>query len=354
MRRTWRWLVSVLLFLLGAPTLAGAQAMEWRLLGHAPENSLLFKAHVGHFADKVKLWSGGRLVITHVPLGQGVDPRTIHEAVRSGQVEMGWTSPDYLVVDDPTNALLGGYPGGMTPEAFMHWMLHGGGQRLWSDFRMGTLDLISLYVGQAPTGVFALSKKQVATETDLLDYRQQVTGAWALILHEKFAGRPVLAGLFDIPTLMADNAVEAASPGGLGTIRQQEYHKLASFVLLPGVQQPSPATELIINKQRWNELSPDLRQIIRDAARDTVFFSWLTLGHDDRTALAAYITSKTKVRQLDPSLILAMERAGQAWIKEKIAAQQQAGNAWAGRINQAYSRYRRIWEAGAVTRPWEP
>lgn len=337
---------------MGAPAVAqqGRPAIEWRLLSPVHESSLSFKAHVRHFADKVRLWSGGRLVIRPVIAETGRVARGGHEFVRRGDVEAGWVSPGLLIARDPVNALLAGYPGGMTPEAFMHWVYHGGGQRLWSEYRLEKEDLMALYFGQGPADAFAFSNRPIQTAEDLLDLPMRTTGAWSFILGHSFRGRPVPAAEMDIPDLLSGQQVQAVDPGGIGQARDRKLHEQAAFLIIPGVQQPAPATELVINRKQWDSLPADLQQVVRAAAQDTVFHSWLMLGDADRAALAAYRKSRTKVRRLDDSLILAIERAGQEWMAGQAEKQAQSGNVWAARIYESYQAYARAWRGSAVTR----
>lgn len=335
---------------LTAQTGALAAEFEWKMATIAPESSKIYELYAKYFTDKVRLWSNGRLDIT--PYGAGVlaHPFKLYDAAQEGQVDMAWSYPGFMVNADPTNAIFAGFPGGMAPETFMHWVYLGGGQEMWSQYRRDKMGLMSLYMGQGTTEIFAHSHKPVRVADDLKGYKQRSTGAWADILEKEFGGSPTVTPFGEIFDLLQKKGMDGVEYGGPGANLPLGYHKVAKYIIFPGAHQPSSATEIFLSAEKWDSLPEDLQQIVRDAARATTYNSWMTFGHDDQGAMAAYRENGNELVLMDPSLVSAITGAGRKWIAEKISAETANGNAEADKIMKAYNDYQETWAKNAFTR----
>lgn len=351
-----RWLSTIMLFTAlfgcGATSSARAQEIIWRMATIAPETSPLFRNYATYFAEKVRLWSSGRLVIEPRPVGELAHPFKLYEAVREGQVDIAWTHPGFLAIDDPVNALFSGFPGGMEPEVFLHWAYMGGGQGLWQDYRRRQMNLMSFYLGQTTADVFAHSHRPVRKASDLNGYRQVTTGPWAEILEGKFGGVASVAPSGDILDWLRRRQVDGVEYGGAGANLALGFHRVARYVILPGVQQPGTATEVILSADTFDALPPDLQQILRDAARATTFHVWTTLGHGDLEAMATYQRLGNIVVVMDPSLQNAIRGAGQTWMKSKMAARLKKGDKQAYALYKSYVEFQAHWAETDGLRRW--
>lgn len=83
------------------------------------------------FAERVKLMSGGRLVIEALPGGSIVAPTESLDAVSSGVLDVQQSGPGYWTGKDAAFALLGDLQGGwQNPPQAQQWLEYGGGKEL--------------------------------------------------------------------------------------------------------------------------------------------------------------------------------------------------------------------------------
>ena len=82
---------------------------------------------VQKFTDTVRMLSGGRIDITPFGVGEIVPAFKVHGEVAAGTVDAGWISAAFLANADPTNSILANFPGGPSPETYLHWYYKGGG-----------------------------------------------------------------------------------------------------------------------------------------------------------------------------------------------------------------------------------
>ncbi len=337
-------------FLVMSTTTVSAADFSWKMATIAPENSAVFKLYAKYFTDKVRLWSNGRLDIK--PFGAGVlaHPFKLYDAVSDGQVDIAWSYPGFMVNADPTNAIFAGFPGGMAPETYMHWAYQGGGEKMWSDYRRSKMGLMSLYMGQGTTEIFAHSHKPVRTAADLKGYKHRTTGAWAAILKDEFGGAPTVTAFGEIFGMLQKKALDGVEYGGPGANLPLGYYKVAKYIIFPGAHQPSSSTEIFMKSEKFDALPADLQQIMRDAAKATVLHTWLNFGHNDQEAMATFRSSGNELVRMDPALVKSINDAGQAWIAAKIKAEVGKGNADAGKILESYNNYQTTWAKNAFTR----
>ncbi len=353
MTRFGKWLLVAAAVTVASAGTAAAADFKWKMATIAPKNSYVFKLFVEGFTERVKLYTGGKVEIT--PYGAGVlaHPFKVYDAVQNGTVDMGWSYAGFLVNKDPTNALFSGFPGGMGPEPFMHWFFNGGGQKMYEDFRRKQMGLAGFYSGQGTTEIFAHSHKPVRTRADLAGYKHRTTGAWAAILKETFKGAPTVTPFGEIFGMLQRKAIDGVEYAGPGGNLALGYHKVAKYIVLPGVHQPGTMTEMFLKADTFDKVPKDLQMAIKEAAKMTVLNTYLGLGDTDQKAMKEYRSGKNEIVQMEPALVNEIQSAGRAWIEKKVAETKAAGKPWMAEIWASYKAYQDTWAKNAFTRIWE-
>jgi TRAP-type mannitol/chloroaromatic compound transport system substrate-binding protein len=332
---------------------AGAAEYEWKMATIAPENSVVFNLFVKGFTDRVKAYTGGRIEIT--PYGAGVlaHPFKVFEAVQDGTVDFGWSYAGFLVNADPTNAMFSGFPGGMGPEPFMHWYFTGGGQALFEKYRRDQMGLQTFYSGQGTTEIFAHSHKPVRTREDLVGYKHRTAGAWAAILKDTFGGAPTVTDFSEIFGMLQQKAIDGVEYAGPGGNLALGYHKVAKYIILPGVHQPGTVNEMFMKAERYDALPDELKFALQEAARMTVFNSYLGLGGLDQEAMAEYRAGGNEIVMMEPALVEEIKAAGQQWMRAQVDRMDAEGKPWTSEIWASYKAYHDNWAKNAFTRTWD-
>lgn len=351
-RITTRWLAACCAAVL---TLGSANAAdyEWKMATIAPENSFVFDIFAKGFTERVREYSGGRIEIT--PYGAGVlaHPFKVYEAVQDGTVEIGWSYGGFLVNADPTNAMFSGFPGGMGPEPFMHWYYMGGGQELYEKFRRDEMGLQGFYTGQGTTEIFAHSHKPVRTREDLAGYKHRTTGAWAAILKDKFDGAPTVTEFGEIYGMLQRKAIDGVEYAGPGGNLALGYHEIAKYIVLPGVHQPGTMTEMFMKAETFDALPPDLKHIMKEAAKMTVLNTYLALGNQDQEAMAVYRDGNNEIVMMEPALVAEIKAAGREWVDAQATQMTADGKPWMEEVWKSYKAYQDTWAKNAFTRTWD-
>lgn len=330
-----------------------AQEVKWRLQSIVPVNTFFWTEMVEKFTDTVSFMTNGRIEITPFGVGEIVPAFEVHKAVADGTVDAGWTSAAFLANADPTNALLSDFPGGPSPEVYMHWYYQGGGKELFQQYRNEVQNVHSIMLGIGTTEFFAVSVKPVRTVEDFKGLKLRTTGAWATVMKESFGGSTTVIPsneLFSSLERKVIDAVDWAGPGGnLG----MGFHKIAKYLIVPGVHQPASPVELVINLDSWNKLSDTDKQIIDSAAQLVTFQSYLATGQADQNAMPEYRANGNEFVTLTPEAQEAVKKAARAWFEARADEQAEKGNPWTRRVMDSILSYQATWAENAFTRAWD-
>ena len=208
------------------------------------------------FSKQVDSLTGGKLKFQIFPAGTIGSPLKITESVQKKVAPAGHTWSGYDWGIDKTAAIFGGYVGSPPAEALLHWIYAGGGIEMWRQWRMEKFGVVGMPCGSHSDEIHMHSRKPVRTLEDLKGLKLRTSGAWAEIANTLGASTVILPGGEVYPALERGvvDAIEWATPGinvSLG------FHKVAKYVILPGVHQPGAVLECIFDKALWDGFDAD-------------------------------------------------------------------------------------------------
>lgn len=286
------------------------------------------------FADRVADMTDGRVTLRLFAGGTLYSPLKVTEAVRSGVAEAGhnWMAYDWGI--DKATVPFAGYAGGLTPEGYMLWMYKGGGLELWKEFRTEKFDVVSFPCAILGTEIFLHSRKAVRTLEDFKGLKLRTSGAWADIASKLGASTVILPG-GEVYNALERGVIDATEWGSPEINAPTGFQDIAQYVVVPGVHQPGGFLECQFNKDIWAEISEADQKAIENAAKLTVFESWLNSSNDDLGAFSDLVDGPNEVIHLDQSFIDAVEDATADW-----SAQVAGENEWFARVQESIDAYK--------------
>ncbi len=205
------------------------------------------------FAEKMGELSGGRFKIQVFPGGALGNALKVPETVKNGIAECGHTWMGYDWGKDPTTVLFGGYAGSFDTERMLHWLYQAGGVEMQRKFREETAEIISFPLGARTAEAFLHSRKPVKTLADLKGLKMRTAGAW-LEMAKDLGAAPVTTPGGDVYPMLERGAIDATEWGTMYENISMGFHKIAKYIIYPGVHQPTAPFELVINKDAWAKL----------------------------------------------------------------------------------------------------
>ncbi|GAB5468630.1 MAG: TRAP transporter substrate-binding protein [Rhodospirillales bacterium] len=237
------------------------------------------------FCATVSGMSGGRLVIEALPNATVVGPLELYDAVANGILDGQNGGGGYVAQKDIAFVMLGDLAGAYErPDQMQAWYEYGGGKELARELygEHGTYHAGLVWHGMESVP----SKVPIRSTADIKGVKMRApTGAVSKII-EHFGGAPVNLPGSEVYTSLESGVIEAADWGTLSMNVDLGFQKIAPYALYPGFHS-MPATDIVVNMDRWQSLPDDLKLILTVATRDFGRDMYQRLMIKDREIAAA-------------------------------------------------------------------
>ena len=327
---------AALALALGTPDPAAAQ-QKWKMAtswGGGPLMEIGAKA----FADKVAFLTDGRVEIEVFPGGTLGKALAVAETVKNGVAEVGHTWMGYDWGKDKTTVAFGGFAGSMDSERMIHWLYEAGGADLWRQFRDEEFGVVSFPCFIRTAEAFLHSRKAVRTLDDLKGLKLRTAGAW-LEISQTLGAAPVPMPGAEVYTSLERGAIDATEWGTLYENISSGFHKIAKYVIIPGVHQPVAPFEVMINKEAFAALSERDQKLVELAAKLVTFESWTRIGNEDAKALDFFRKEGNEIIELDVSVQKEAKRIANEWA-DQVAKE----NPWFAKVIESQRAFELLWK----------
>ncbi|MAA64021.1 MAG: C4-dicarboxylate ABC transporter [Alteromonadaceae bacterium] len=210
--------------------------------------------------EDLKEATDGRVFIKHYEPNKLVPTLNITDAVRTGKLDAGYTWIGYDQGKIPSSVLFSAVPFGMEPWEYMAWWYDGEGQKLAEDVyeKNNVHPVLCGLTGPETGGWF---NKEINSLEDIKGLKIRYAGIGGRILQELGASVTVLPG-GEIFQALEKGAIDA-SEFSLPTVdKQLGFNRVAKYNYFPGWHQPFAAFHLIVNKEKWDEISDADKKLI--------------------------------------------------------------------------------------------
>jgi TRAP-type mannitol/chloroaromatic compound transport system substrate-binding protein len=297
----------------------------------------LMKIGAEAFAEKIEFLTEGRIEVQVFPAGQLSKGLEVRSAVAKGVAEAGHTWMGYDWGKDKTTVLFGGYAGSMDSERMLHWIYEGGGLELWQQFNEERFGVVSFPCFTRTAEAFLHSRKAVKTLADLEGLKFRTAGAW-LEISKGLGAAPVTMPGGEVYTSLERGAIDATEWGTLYENISAGFHKIAKYVIIPGIHQPTAPFELVINQKAWDELSDRDKELVALAAKLVTFESWTRIGHEDAKALEFFKEQGNEIIVLDADVQRQAKKLAIAWAQEQAKT-----NPWFDKVLKSQLAFEKLW-----------
>jgi len=242
-----------------------AAVIEWKLVTSWPKGFPGLGVAPERFAEKIKLLSQGRLKIEVYGAGELIPSFDVFNAVSKGTAQMGHSAAFYWQKKIPAAPFFTSVPFGMTAQEMNAWLHYGGGLELWQELYApyGVMPMAGGNTGAQMGGWF---NKEIKSIADLKGLKMRLPGFGADVL-KRAGGIPVSMPGGELFTALETGAIDATEWVGPYNDLAFGLHNAARYYYYPGWQEPSTTLEFLINKNAFQALPDDLKQIVEVAAR---------------------------------------------------------------------------------------
>lgn len=230
---------------------------------------------------KLKEMTGGRVEITLTPNGSVVPAKETPEAVAAGVLDGDFTSVNYFAGLEPAYAIMGDLISGYdTPEQMLGFCRDGGGEAVMQKAADSVAGGEVKVVACGPYSRESLpARTPIRTFEDLAGKKIRSPEGLAAAVFKAAGASPVSIPFSEVYGALEKGIVDAADASAYVNNDATGLHDVAPYPLFPGIHS-MPSMQFTINKDAWDELSPEDRTALR------------TWWYDAMYAMAAEVTKK--------------------------------------------------------------
>jgi len=225
---------------------------------------------VEYLAKRVETASNGRMKWELYAGDEIVPGAEVIQGVRDGIIDAGASSTTFVMTLFPQAGLFFQVAGGMTPVPQCLWYLEGGGMELLREmYKPIDVYPVATYCLSSPE-VWAHSTKPLNTPADFKGLKMRALGDPANIIAEMGAAVVTMFG-GELYEACQRGTIDAFEMGTFGSNWKMGFQEVAKYVYQSASRGPTDLQVFHVNKQKWNELTPDLQNMIEAA---TYLESW--------------------------------------------------------------------------------
>ncbi|WP_019933398.1 MULTISPECIES: TRAP transporter substrate-binding protein DctP [Oceanimonas] len=216
------------------------------------------------FADKIEADSNGRMKINMLYAGEGVDTKGIVSATKSGLLDMAAPFQPMHAGEIPFGVVEVGLPGSNGSLEELNQLFH---EKGWNEVLTEAYDRHNL-VWLAPyfqPGVYVITKEKIESIADFKGLKIRAPGAYGRFFRELGAS-PVNLTWGETYTSLATGVIDGTIGSNLIDHRDGNFAEVAKF-MYPVPVSSAQALPVLVNKNAWNKLPDDLKDVVRNAAK---------------------------------------------------------------------------------------
>jgi len=228
----------------------------------------IFNEFAQDYVDRVNQMAGGRLQLELLAAGTVVKAFELQQAVSDGILDGGHGVCAYWYGKHKGFSLFGTGPAfGYDANQFLAWMRYGGGQAFYDELVNDVLavNCVGYLTGPMPTQPLGWFNEPVENADALTGLKYRTVGLSADLFTALGSAVTVMPGGEIVPNLQTGN-LEAAEFNNPSSDLTLGFTDVSKVYMLQSYHQPAECFEVIFNKDRFNELTPDLQAILKYSA----------------------------------------------------------------------------------------
>jgi len=305
-------------------------------------------------AKRMKLASGGSVVMKVYEPKKLVAPFEILEAVSKGKINAGYATAGYWAGKIPAAPLFSAVPFGPEAPEYMAWMWYGDGMKLYQEMYdqagYNVKVLVAAIIAPETSGWF---KEPIKNLSDLKGMRMRFFGLGGKVM-QKMGVQTSLLPAGEIFPALEKKAIDATEFSMPIIDKRLGFYKIAKYNYYPGWHQQATVFELLINKDTWKAMSKHQQAVIEMMCKATVADQLAYSEAIQAPVIKENVTKRGVVNKYWSQEFLNAYR--QAW--EEVAAEEAAKDAFFKKAYDNLKKFReeyRYWQSvGFLPRPEPP
>ncbi|ODC03251.1 C4-dicarboxylate ABC transporter substrate-binding protein [Terasakiispira papahanaumokuakeensis] len=250
------------------------------------------------WAEDVAQRSNGEITIELLPSSAIVGNNETLDAVGAGILQGHITDPSYFAGKNPAFAVYGNMVGAWSdPYQFLGYMRNAGGEDRYN----ALVEPYNVHLIRAGAMIpeALVSKRKIETMEDFKGLKIRAPEGMVSNIFQLAGAAPVNLPTSEVYTALEKGVIDAADYTVFATNYTQGYHRFAPYAIYPGFHS-MPMMAVSLNKDIWDELSPDDQQMLRDSIDDFVDHLYQQLTEADQEQVEIAKQDGVKFSTLSP------------------------------------------------------
>ena len=252
---------------LAMPQVSRAQTIIWKYQSTWPTKDIFHEFAVD-YAKKVNDMTGGRLRLDVLAAGAVVPAFQLQDAVHSGVLDAGHGVCAYWYGKHKAFSLFGTPPSlGWDAMSMLAWFYAGGGERLYYELVNDILKLnvVGFLYFPMPTQPLGWFKGPLKDASQFKNMKYRTVGLSADVFRAMGAAVTILPGGEIVPALDR-GLIDAAEFNNPSSDILLGFPDVSKHYVMGSHHQQAECFEVIFNKQRFDKLPAEVKNIMRNAA----------------------------------------------------------------------------------------
>ena len=291
--------------------------IEWKIITTWPKNLPGLGQGPETFARYLGEMSGGKLSARVYGAGEIVPALDVFDAVSLGVAEAGHGASYYWKGKIPASVFFTAIPFGMTAQEMNGWFHYGGGLEIWEEV-YAPFNVVPLAGGSTGVQMAGWFNREINSVEDVKGLKMRIPGMAGEVF-TAIGGTTVQIAGGELYTSLQTGVIDATEWVGPYNDLALGLHEIAKYYYYPGWHEPGAMLEFIVNKDALKKLSPELRAIVKHAARaaNQDMLDEFTARNND--ALVNLVENHgVQVRRLPDDVLLALYLASQEVMQKLI------------------------------------
>jgi len=288
---------------IAAPAIAqSTPPLKWRCTSSFPKSLDTLFGGSEVFAKAVAEATDNKFQIQVFAAGEIVPGLQALDAVTNGTVEMCNTAAYYYAGKDPTFSFGTAVPFGLNARMQMAWQRFGGGMELMNELYK-KFNAYGIPAGNTGAQMGGFFRKEINILDDLKGLKMRIGSQIAGRVMAKLGVVPQQLAAGDIYPALEKGAIDAAEWVGPYDDEKLGFVKIAKYYYYPGWWEGGAQGCNFINLDKWNELTPTYKSIIRAAT--ALQHEWQLAKYDaeNPAALKRLVAEGAQLRPFPPAVM---------------------------------------------------
>jgi TRAP-type C4-dicarboxylate transport system substrate-binding protein len=239
----------------------GAEVIKLKAANYLPVTHPMSLLN-GWFCDEVKKRTNGQVEITYHPGGTLLSPVKMYDGILTGISDLGFSHIQYTRGRFPVMEAFDlplGFPSGWVDTRVATDFFNKFTPKEWGDVHV-------LYVSPSGPIILQTIAKPVRTLEDVKGLKIRAVGQMADIIKE-LGGVPVPLPMPDVYDSLRRGVIEGVTVD-LSTLKYWKFSEVTKYVTADWQIGTAITFYWVINKKKWNTLSPDIQKIFTEVASE--------------------------------------------------------------------------------------